>query len=364
MKSLVTSIFIALLALQMNAQTPVATPTPPPDGDEVIKVDSRLVVVPVAVFDTDGKPVTALTAKDFRLKEGGRPQELTQVTDAEKVPLEIAILLDISASTGSMFQYQKETAARFLQEVMNVGDKATIITIGNRPSMVASHVDAEAAGEALRSIEPTKERTAFFDGVGAAADFLMKNSSEATRRVVLVISDGDDTNSSGVLRAIFEAEGRLVRGNTTEEELRKLRYAARESAKLGEQRKVSRVLQDADAVFFSINTLGAALQLNQSAAFGQSNLERFATDTGGSFFIPKFEPTNLKDKIQNEYNERKNRDTLSAIFRQLTVELRSQYLIQYYSDGDHPAGKFVDLKIELTEGTGRKIRSRKGYFAK
>jgi len=56
----VTSIFIALLALQMNAQTPVASPTPPPDGDEVIKVDSRLVVVPVAVFDISPQRIFGL----------------------------------------------------------------------------------------------------------------------------------------------------------------------------------------------------------------------------------------------------------------------------------------------------------------
>ena len=101
-------IIFALLfasAFSVNAQEVKPTPPPVEDDGEVIKVDSRLVVVPVSVLDVDGQPVTGLKAQDFRILEENKPQEVAQVSDAEKVPLEIALLFDISASTDTMFQF-------------------------------------------------------------------------------------------------------------------------------------------------------------------------------------------------------------------------------------------------------------------
>lgn len=350
-----------MTALSVMAQVK-PSPTPTPEENDVIRVDSNLVVVPVSVVDANGQPVAGLTAKDFILREENRVQEIAQVSDAEKAPLEIALLFDVSASIESMFDFQKSTAARFLQEVMREGDRATIIAVGNRPILVQSRADARTAVDAIMSVIPTKERTAFFDAVGAAAEYLRKNSSEGTRRIIVAISDGDDTNSAGVLRAIFEAEGALVKGGMSDEELRRLRYSARDQAKLNEQRKVVNSLLDADAVFYAINPLGATPALNASGQFGQSNLDRFAAETGGSSYIPKFESTLMKDPAQRSYNLKKNEDQISLIFRQLTNELRRQYLIQFYSDGDFPKGQYVNLKVELKGRTGMKVRARRGYF--
>ncbi len=126
---------ITIFSFTVFAQNP--TPTPPVENDdEPIKVSSRLVVVPVSVTDASGQPVLGLTEKDFFVAEENRPQTIERVSDADKVPLEIAILFDISSSTGSMFQFQQETAAKFLQDVMRAEDRATIFTIGERPMMV------------------------------------------------------------------------------------------------------------------------------------------------------------------------------------------------------------------------------------
>ena len=67
----------------------------------MIKVDSRLVVVPVSVVDPAGEPVLGLGLEDFRVSEDGRQQILESVGTAEQVPLEIALLFDVSASTDS-----------------------------------------------------------------------------------------------------------------------------------------------------------------------------------------------------------------------------------------------------------------------
>lgn len=355
--------FMLVFFATVPAQNVKPSPTPDDEG-EVIKVESKLVVVPVSVLDSSGNPVKGLSVTDFVLREEGRRQEVAEVTPADRVPLEIALLFDISASTGSMFEYQQETAARFLREVMREGDRATVFTIGNDVKIIAARQTPEVAGSVIRNIRPTKEQTSFYDAVSAAAMFLRVNAPDGARKIILVISDGDDTNSAGVLRAIFEAEGRLVKGGMSTREIRELRVKARDSAKQGEQHKVLKALQDADAVFYAVNTIGASGSLNPSTVFGQGNLDRFAGETGGSSHIPKFEPVNLKDAIQNEYNLRRNQDLLSGIFRVIANELRSQYLVQYYSDAEFPRGRFVELKLELNGRPKERVKSRGGYFVK
>ena len=356
---------ILLLASETAAQSPTPRPSPTPvEDEEVIRVDSKLVVVPVSVLDAGGTPVGGLTVKDFILSEEGRPQELADLTAGDEVPLEIAVLIDISASTGGMFEYQQETAARFLKEVMKETDRASVFTIGNETLLYAARQPSEVAGAVIRKLQPTREQTSFYDSVSVAARFLERNAPEGARKVILVISDGDDTNSAGVLRAIFEAEGRLVKGGMSTKEIRELRVRARDAAKLKEQHSVLKALQEADAVFYAVNTAGGSSALNASLAFGQGNLDRFSSETGGSSHAPKFEPVTLKDPVQNEYNARKNQEMLSKIFKVIANELRAQYLLQYYSDAEFPRGRFIELKVGLRNRPQERVKSRGGYFVK
>jgi VWFA-related protein len=354
---------IAVFSLTSRAQTPTGTP-PPVEDDTPIKISSRLVVVPVSVTDSTGQPVLGLTAKDFTISEENKPQVVEQVSDAEKVPLEIALLFDVSASTDAMFQFQQETAAKFLQEVMRPSDRATVFTIGERPILVQARDEAGRSAISVKTIQPTKQQTAFYDSVTAAANYLQKNAPQGTRKVVVVISDGDDTNSAGILQAIFAAERKIVQSNVSGKELRELRVKARDAAKVREQGKVLQALQNADAVFYSINPGGNSYQMNVSSAFGQSNLEKFAQETGGTAFLPKFQPIGLQDDVQNSYNSRKNQETLTAIFKQLASELQAQYLVQYYSEADFPVNRYVGLKVGLTNPRNLRLRARQGYFVK
>ncbi|MGI8555183.1 MAG: VWA domain-containing protein, partial [Pyrinomonadaceae bacterium] len=286
---------LSAFIFSVAGQTASPSSTPPKAGDdEVIKVDSRLVVVPVSVTDANGQPVLGLKAQDFRISEDNKPQAVAQVSDAEKVPLEIALLFDVSASTDAMFSFEQETAAKFLQDVMRPEDRAAIFTIGEKSVLLQPLDVAEKAVAAVRTIQPTKEQTAFYDSVRVAADYLQKNSPSGRRKVIVVISDGEDTNSDGVIRAIWDAERNLV--NTVQgQNLRNIRVKARDDAKIKEQNRVLKSLQDADTVFYSINPAGSSYQLNKISQFGQSNLQVFASDTGGTAFLPKFQPIDLKD---------------------------------------------------------------------
>ena len=359
-----TFIFLAIIffAFSVFAQTP--SPTPPIEDDEIIKVESRLVVVPVSVLDANGQPVLGLTAKDFRIFEENKLQEVAEVSNAEKVPLEIVILFDISASTDAMFQFEQDTAAKFLQDVMREEDRATIFTVGERAVLIQARGTAEKSAAAIKSIKPTKEQTAFYDSVGFAANYLQKNSPQGRRKVILMISDGEDTSSQGIVKAMWNAERKVMDSNLSGAKLREIRVKARDEAKIKEQNKVLQSLQNADTVFYSINPAGNSLQFNKMSVFGQSNLQRFADDTGGTAFLPKLLPIATKDELQNSYNVRRNQEILTKIFRQLTNELQAQYLVQYYSETDFPLDRYVKLNIGLQNPQNFRIRARQGYFVK
>jgi VWFA-related protein len=373
-------IFLSLTAFAIftaagNGQTPTPTPqppqpapatraTPPPtDDDQVIKVSSRLVVVPVSVTDQNGEPVLGLKAESFRIREENKPQTIDSLGTADNVPLEIALLFDVSASTDAMFRFQQETAAKFLQEVLRGEDRATIFTIGQKGTMVGGRENAERAALAVKSITPTKEQTAFYDSVREAAVHLQRNAPEGRRKVILVISDGEDTNSDGVLKAIWAAE-RKIADNVGGQELRAIRVKARDTAKVVEQVRVLKALQDADAVLYAINPGGSSVQLNQMAVFGQENMQKFADETGGAAFLPKFQPVETADTMLNSVNIRKNTEMLERIFRQIANELRAQYLVQYYSETEFPADKFVKLDVGLASPGNLRVRARQGYYVK
>jgi VWFA-related protein len=362
---LLFGIFFALTC-SLPAQTPSPSPTSTPfikEEEGVIKVDSRLVVVPVSVVDQNGEPVLGLKAENFQVKEENQPQTIDSVGNAENVPLEIALLFDISASSDAMFKFQQETAAKFLKDVLRPEDRATIFTIGKSSTLVQARDTAEMSMIAVRTITPTKEQTAFYDSVREAANYLAKNAPQGRRKVIVIISDGDDTNSDGVLKAIWAAE-RKIADDVVGEKLRDIRVRARDTAKAVEQVKVLKALQDADSVLYAINPGGNSIQLNKMAVFGQENLQKFADETGGTAFLPKFQPVETKDTMQNSVNIRKNTEMLERIFRQLANELRAQYLVQYYSESDFPLNKYVKLDVGLQTPGKVRVRARQGYYVK
>ncbi|MEZ5422668.1 MAG: VWA domain-containing protein [Pyrinomonadaceae bacterium] len=346
-------------AFAQTAQpTPAATP-PPADDGEVIKVESRLIVIPAAVTDAAGEPVKGLDKTSFRVLEDGKLQTVEAVSSADQVPLEIALLFDVSATTSPMYRFQQETAAKFLEQVMRQEDRAAVFTIGDSAFLVQGHDTAANSAMAIRGIQPSQQATAFFDAVGVAAEYLRKNAPETSRRVIVVISDGEDTNSSWLYRDLGSKFPSIPSNDRTKTILK-----ARDKAAKGERARILKALQDADAVFYSINPAGSSYQLNTISVFGQQNMETFASDTGGTAFLPKFQPIDTKDELANGLNMKRNAQVLDRIFTQLGNELRSQYLVQFYSDGEFPKGSFVKLNVTLTQPAGRTMRARQGYFVK
>src|SRR5215470_13475364 len=113
-------------------------PTPPPkppveEAPEVVRIQSNLVMVPVSVTSNAGQAVQGLQVADFRLIEEGKEQQIAEIGDPEQVPLDIAVLFDISSSVSQkgFFAFQQNAAATFLREVMKPADKAAVFTIAS-----------------------------------------------------------------------------------------------------------------------------------------------------------------------------------------------------------------------------------------
>src|SRR5829696_2334658 len=180
---------------------PTPTPKPlEPEVPDVVRITSNLVMVPVSVTDPQGNAVQGLALPDFRLIEEGKQQEITQLGDPEQVPLAIALLFDISSSVSQkgFFVSQQKAAATFLKLVMKPADRAAIFTITDKATMIQPLASAETSAAKMLTIPAatTPVPTSFYDTVNAAAKYLTASAPSNYRRVIVVLSDGDDNFSS------------------------------------------------------------------------------------------------------------------------------------------------------------------------
>lgn len=316
---------------------PTPTPRPPRDDEiDVVRVTSNLVIVPVSVTDATGQPVMGLSAPDFTLQEQGRAQEIAQLGDPEQVPLDIVLLLDVSGSVDARFGFEQESASRFLRQVLKKGDRAAIYAIDQEPRLEQGLDSAERTIQRLMSMYSAKGPTAFYDSVIDATRYLTKSAPIEHRRVIVVISDGEDNFSEKVKAAI---------GATRQQQ----QASTVETGRMIHDRmllEVQRELQKGDATFYSINPGGPSLRLNVISQRAQDGMEQLALSTGGNSFVP--------DKLED----------LDAVFRQIAAELRSQYLLQYYSKSEAPGGTYLPITVQVPKQSELKIRARQGYYVK
>ncbi|HEX5081696.1 MAG TPA: VWA domain-containing protein [Blastocatellia bacterium] len=296
---------------EQNKQDPQKTKPAPEPKEEIFRFNSNLVAVPVSVTDVEGNPVRNLTVEDFQIEEEGVQQQLEPLGEPGKTPLEMALLFDVSRSVRNRFDFEKETAGRFLKEILKPGDAVSIFSIGTTPKLSVQRTEnADAAVAATAAIEPTEDATAFFDTVVKASQHLNDSSNPNIRRVMVVISDGEDTNSE--------------------------RFHLPEA---------KRELQRADTIFYAINPSGPSIRLNKISTKGHDGMVSLATETGGVAFLP--------DKLGD----------LTKVFSQIVAELQAQYLLGYYSSNEATDGKYRRITVRVPKRTDLRIRARAGYYA-
>lgn len=330
------------------APTPKPTPTPAPKDEdfEVVRVNSNLVMVPVSVVNAKGEAVRGLEVKDFRLEEEGSQQEITALGNPEEVPLDIAILFDVSSSVSEkgFFAFQQRAAASFLKQVLKPVDRAAVFTITDQSRLVSPLAPAETAAAKLLTIPPatTPVPTAFYDTVVAAAKYLVEQSADRHRRVIVVISDGDD-NFSQIVRDLTIAEARASQRGELTPAANHQNLLARRRRAVGD---VQKAVQQADAAFYSINPGGPSIHLNEISMRAQSAMDSIAQSTGGTAYVPDGE----KD--------------LERVFNEVAAELRGQYLLQYYSNSQAPSAQFRRIAVAVPGRAELRVRARQGYYPK
>jgi Ca-activated chloride channel homolog len=275
----------------------------------VIRVSTNLVMVPVNVSDGSGKPVTNLEALDFRIEENGEIQHIETMFEPGKTPLELALLFDISGSVNPRYSFERQAAASFLKKVSI--DSLAIVSVGPEPIVTLGRTRSiPEAMQALETLQPTRGMTAFYDAVMLGTRLLQGSAAPDARRVVIVLSDGEDNNS------------------------------------MTAQNDVVRELQRGDCIFYSINpTSQAVLELNAISMKGQQAMYYLAEQTGGVAFITD------------------TTEDLDRIFQQILTDLQAQYVLGYYPWNPAKDGSYRRIVVQVLGHPELRIRARQGYYA-
>ena len=280
---------------------------------DTLKVSVDLVNVPFSVTDRRGRFVSGLTAKDFTVEEDGRRQQIRNFARENELPLTIAMLVDTSPSVRPVFEEEKTTANAFLESILRPKDLALVIGFDRSVTLVQDYTEnIKLLKRAIDELE-TGGGTSVYDAVYLACK--EKLGSEAGRKAIILISDGEDTTSKVKFNeALFSAH-------------------------------------TSDTIIYAIsNSFRSGLfPYGRSRRTGSGGgdigtLRKFSTETGGATFVVN------------------NQNTFSKIFEQIAQELRSQYSLGYNSTNPVRDGKFRQIKI-IPRDSSYTIRARKGYYA-
>jgi VWFA-related protein len=298
--------------------TAVDTPvSPAPDGGDKdpstgdvprFKVGTNEVNVVFTVTDKHGKRVTDLKQADFHVMDDSKPaEEIRSFHNETNLPLQVGLLIDASNSVRDRFKFEQESAIEFLnQTVRRKYDLAFVVGFDATPEVTQDFTDdTEKLGHGVRELRPGGG-TALYDALYyACRDKLLKKPVlEATRRAIILLSDGDDN----------------------------LSHVTREEA--------IEMAQRADAIVYTIST-----NITGAKGTGDKVLERIAEATGGRAFFPF-----------------QIRDVANA-FAEIQDELRSQYAITYKPADFKADGHFRSIEIVANDRKNFHVRARHGYYA-
>lgn len=321
---------------------PAASPSPTPDEvildeDDVVRVDTDLTNLLFTAIDRNRRFITTLNQADIRVLEDGVPQEVFTFQRQTDRPLSLAILIDTSASQQRTLPEEKSAARAFVDAIIRPQrDEVAVVSftgeatleqgLTGNPERVRRAIDRVefvppsgyiGGGRVATGTPPISGRnqslagsTAIWDAIWITSDEVLGNSSDHTRRAIILITDGVDTSSQ---MRMNDAVDRAIRG---------------------------------DAVIYSIG-IGDVYDFD---GVDEGALRRVSERTGGRAFFPR--------------DERELRDA----FAQIQEELRSQYLVAYAPTNRARDGSYRQVRIEIANpalrGQNLRLTYRQGYFAR
>lgn len=308
--------YLALVSLLFSgvalAQGPAGesdTSAPP----AVFRTGVDLVALNVIVTDPQQNFVTGLAAENFLVFEDGVQQDVSFFA-AKNVPLDLAIMLDTSASMTDKMQTVQEAAIGFAS-TLREGDRITVVDI--KDSVKVLHALGADPGGAPQAIRATTARggTALYNGLYMTIKEMVKQrrtNGEVRRQAIVVLSDGEDTASLMGFDDVME------------------------------------VAKQSGISIYTI-TLRSAYLVKAAAASGQRyfsqaefGMKALAQETGARAFFPV--------EIQE----------LAGVYGSIAQELAAQYALGYTSKNPKRDGAYRRVIVRVDQ-PGARTRTRAGY---
>ena len=307
------------LRAQQNPQ-PAQTPAPQSQDDKEV-VTIREVRLPIAVVDKKKNPVTDLTKNDFLIYEDKQLQTIKGFTsfidEKSSQPIYVAVLMDTSGSVAGKLKFEQESAKNFIYTVTRLRkDRVAFATFDHEIKLRQDFTEKlDLLDKAVDSVKKVGNRTLFFDAVWQFCDEKMR--SVPGRRVLVVITDGDDNNySRATLKDAID------------------------------------IAQRTETTVFAISTKSGLLGTVPGVDAGtissdaDRDLQKLCEETGGTAFF-------TGDILE-----------LERAFTRISKELRSTYLVTYTPTNDKYDGKTRKIEVKLANNRdGLKVKTRKEYKA-
>lgn len=296
-----------------------------PTSDDPVKLGAQIVNVLFTASDSNNRIVSDVLQNDVVVLEDGRPQEIFTFRREANLPISIALLVDLSGSQEYTFPQEKAAATYFLNSIIRPAkDLAAILTFQDDVDLVQGLTSrVETLNRALEDVQYSRrfgstssrnQATALYDAVYITVDEVLGRDEyrapsptdySIRRRAIVLLTDGVDNAST---RKLEEAIDRAWRGGV-------MVY----TIGIGDRFRFEGVKEDV--------------------------LTRLSEQTGGRAFFPH------------------GPEELSAHFRQIENELRSQYLVAYAPLNTAQDGSFRRIEVHLQGRPELRVNHRRGYYA-
>ena len=296
-----------------NASPAIAAAVAITDGattadEPILTIKTRVDEVNVLFIATDrhGKFVRNLNQSDFSILDDHKPvQSIVNFRRETDLPIQMGLLVDMSASVHGRFDFEKEAATGFLQHVIRPGyDKAFVVGFNKSSQLTQDFTDnVRLLSAGVRELHGGGG-TALYDAIyKACLEKLHDRFDHPVRKALIVVSDGED-NQSEVTRA-----------------------------------QAIEMAQRSEVLIYAISTDDSGLVLR-----GDKVLEDLASATGGRAYFP----FKMKD--------------ITRSFAAIEDELRSQYAVSYKPSNFDADGRYRSIEITALK-KDLQVRARRGYFA-
>ena len=336
--------------------------------EEVVRVDTQLVPVPVVVRDREGRPVTGLTASDFQIYEDGRPQRVATFATSD-APFEVALLLDTSGSTREEVGLIRRAALAFI-DALRPGDRVAVLsfktTAEGRGKVATVEVQSRLTDDrgALRGAVQNigaSNGTPYYDALARVAQDIFRDPPTPElrgRRAFVALTDGVDSTShsdfASVRADLMQADvlAYFVQVDTEEYvEDRLLGDCDDDGALRLSRTQLERYRRTFDpradaADYADFCRMGPFERMAVSRALYQlarREMGLLAGDTGGR----TFEAADLR--------------AARAAFEEVAAEIGRQYSLGYYSTNKARDGRFRRIRVEVRGPAGAQVSAREGY---